>query len=138
MTRSLGKALGEVPGSWLGRLDSRDLCAVARHRTGLEDFGSPGIEPALSTLVTSLEDEADLHPVGRLLLRFHLSDLLQTRLRLEHTWAQQVPRPQSAPVSRPLFMVGMPRSGSTFLHELLAQDPVTFELQPIRQRLSQS
>src|SRR5436190_472677 len=48
---------------WL--LDSQKLCARARQRTGLEDFGDPPLEPTLSKLVNSLEAEADLHPLGR-------------------------------------------------------------------------
>jgi hypothetical protein len=48
------------------------LRAEAMRRSGLEDFGDPPIEPALSILVNSLELEADLHPLGRFLLRVHL------------------------------------------------------------------
>ena len=48
---------------WL--LESGALCAEARRRTGLEDFGDPPIEPALSNLANSLERQADLHPMGR-------------------------------------------------------------------------
>jgi hypothetical protein len=46
---------------WL--LQNQALCAEARRGTGLEDFGDPPIEPALSILVNSLELEADLHPL---------------------------------------------------------------------------
>ena len=63
-------------------LQSEALCAEARRRTRLEDFGDPPIEPALSILVKSLELEADLHPLGRFLMRIHLRELLETRLRL--------------------------------------------------------
>ncbi|MBV9130247.1 MAG: hypothetical protein JO298_07655 [Verrucomicrobia bacterium] len=65
---------------WL--LQTEALCAEARRRTRLEDFGDPPIDPALSTLAHSLEHEADLHPLGRLLMRVHLLKLLETRLRL--------------------------------------------------------
>jgi hypothetical protein len=87
------------------------------------DFGEPPLEPALSTFVDSLEREADLHPIGRFLMRLHLLGLLETRLRLAKAW-QDLPQTLEAPFpQRPLFIVGMPRSGSTFLHELLAEDP---------------
>jgi hypothetical protein len=104
------------------RLDSRDLCKHAQRRTGLEDFGDPPVEPALSVLVKSLEEEADLHPLGRLVMRIHLHGLLAGRLRLaarRHTRVHDSQTP-SAP---PIFITGMPRSGSTFLHELIVQDP---------------
>ena len=61
---------------------SEALCEEARRRTRLEDFGEPPVEPALSILVNSLELEADLHSVGRFLIRVHLRELLETRFRL--------------------------------------------------------
>lgn len=114
--RNLGDRLSRR--LWL--LQSEALCAEARRRTSLEDFGDPPIEPALSILVNSLELEADLHPLGRFLMRVHLRELLETRLRLAHTWSGQL---EAAVIERPVFITGMPRSGSTFLHKLLAQDP---------------
>ena len=102
-------------------LDAEALCQHARQRTGLHDFGDPPVAPPLSILATSLEDEADLHPLGRFLMRMHLLGLLETRLRLAHDWQKH--RKAFSPVTRPVFITGMPRSGSTFLHELLALDP---------------
>jgi hypothetical protein len=104
-------------------LDAENLCAEARGRTGLDDFGSPPLEPALSILVNSLEQEADLHALGRLLIRIHLRGLLETRLRLTATWKARPDSLHAQPITKPVFIVGMPRSGSTFLHELLAEDP---------------
>ena len=105
------------------RLDSRDLCDQARRRTGLEDFGEPAIEPALTVLTTSLEDEANLHPFGRLLMRIHLKDMLEARLRMARQYKLQAHALSNQPVVSPIFITGMPRSGSTFLHELLVEDP---------------
>jgi hypothetical protein len=111
-------------GRRLWPFDVEALCAKARRTTRLEDFGAPPIEQALSVLADSLEREAALHQVGRFLMRMHLLDLLKTRLRLVDAWKRQ---PQgdveSSPIARPIFITGMPRSGSTFLHELLAADP---------------
>jgi hypothetical protein len=89
----------------------------------LDDFGDPPLEPALATLVNSLEWEADLHPLGRFLLRSHLRDLLMTRLRLVEEWKSRAEYLAASSIERPVFITGMPRSGSTFLHELLALDP---------------
>ncbi len=105
------------------RLDGAKLLATARKRTAQEDFGSPLVEPAVSILTQSLEEEADLHPLGRFLMWMHLRDLLETRLRLEATWRAQSSEMESTPIARPVFITGMPRSGSTFLHELLTEDP---------------
>jgi Sulfotransferase family len=117
--RTLGGGLSRR----LWSLQSEALCAEARRRTGLEDFGDPPIEPALSILVNSLELQADLHPLGRFLMRVHLLELLETRLRLVQAWSERSQARLGSPIQRPIFITGMPRSGSTFLHELLAEDP---------------
>src|SRR5689334_16666314 len=102
-------------------LERNDLLVDARLRTGLTDFGDPPLEPALSILLDSLERESDLSPLGRFLIRAHLRELLETRLRLSEDWKHSN-RFEQIPISRPVFITGMPRSGSTFLHELLATD----------------
>jgi hypothetical protein len=104
-------------------LQSEALCAEARRRIRLEDFGDPPIEPALSILVKSLELQADLHPLGRFLMRVHLLELLETRLRLVQARSGRLEALEASLIERPIFITGMPRSGSTFLHELLAEDP---------------
>src|SRR5215472_15293822 len=108
---------------WLWPLNSQVLCAAAQRKTGLKDFGNPAIDPALSTLTNSLETEADLHPLGRFLMRNHLVQLLANRLRLADKWTSERGGVENSPIERPVFVVGMPRTGSTFLHELLAEDP---------------
>jgi hypothetical protein len=117
------KTLGHSISRRLWLLESDSLCAEARRRTRLEDFGDPPIEPALTILVNSLETEADLHPHGRLLMRVHLQELLETRLRLTQAWNGGPEVPETSLIERPIFITGIPRSGSTFLHELLAEDP---------------
>jgi hypothetical protein len=104
-------------------LESEKLRVAARRKTGLQDFGDPPIEPALSILTTSLEAEANLHPLGRFLMRMHLQGLLETRLKLADAWRHSSSEQNNPPIRRPIFITGMPRSGSTFLHELLAEDP---------------
>jgi hypothetical protein len=121
--RAVWATLGDAVSRRWCFLESKGLCAAARRRTGLEDFGDPPIEPALSVLTESLEKEANLHPLGRFLMRVHLRGLLETRLRLAEVWRGQPEAMASSPIRRPVFITGMPRSGSTFLHELLAQDP---------------
>ncbi|PWU11234.1 MAG: hypothetical protein C5B50_23635 [Verrucomicrobia bacterium] len=115
--------ISEAISKQLWFLDGTTLCAEARRRTGLEDFGEPPVEPGLSVLVQSLENEAALRPRGRFLLRSHLRGLLEMRLKLAEYWRDKLDSLESMPVTRPVFIAGMPRSGSTFLHELLAEDP---------------
>jgi hypothetical protein len=123
--RSLGSAqrnMGDRLSRRLWSLQSETLTEEARRRTGLRDFGDPPIEPALSILVNSLEVEANLHPLGRFLIWAHLRELLETRLRLTHAWSRRSEALAVSQIQRPVFITGMPRSGSTFLHELLAED----------------
>jgi hypothetical protein len=105
----------------LSSLDGEKLCAEARRRTGLEDFGDTAIEARLCVLARSIEEEANLHPVGRFLAWMHLRDLLETRLCLIDVWKNSR-RIEDETIRRPVFITGMPRSGSTFLHELMVQD----------------
>jgi len=56
-------------------------------------------------------------------MRVHLRELLETRLRLTQTWNGLSEVSEASVIDRPIFITGIPRSGSTFLHELLAQDP---------------
>jgi sulfate adenylyltransferase len=118
-SNSIAKQLGR---RWWP-LDCDRLCALARRRAGLEDFGDPPLAPALPTLLRSLEQEADPRPLGRFLLRVHLCDLLATRLKLARIWGEKREAISRQRLRQPVFIVGMPRSGSTFLHELLATDP---------------
>ena len=116
-------ALGDMLSRGLWSLESGHLCAAARRKTRLDDFGDPPVEPALSILTASLEEEADLHPLGRFLMSFHLQGLLEMRLRLADLWRRLSDAMASAAIQRPIFITGTPRSGSTFLHELIAEDP---------------
>jgi hypothetical protein len=116
------RSLGDVLSRQFWTLNSEALCAEARRRTGLADFGDPPIKTALSTLVNSLELQADLHPLGRFLMWVHLRGLLETRLRLTQAWREHQEAMDTSMIQRPVFITGMPRSGSTFLHELMAED----------------
>jgi hypothetical protein len=117
------RRLGDTLSRQFWPLNAEALSAEARKRTGLVDFGDPPIETALSTLVNSLELQADLHPLGRFLMSVHLPGLLETRLRLTQAWREHLEVMDNTLIERPVFITGMPRSGSTFLHELMAEDP---------------
>src|ERR1700746_4038746 len=56
-------------------------------------------------------------------MRVHLRGLLETRLRLAPAWSGRFWGLEGSLIQRPIFITGMPRSGSTFLHELLAEEP---------------
>jgi hypothetical protein len=106
----------------LARLDEADLLRTARRGAGLTDLGDePCLEP-LRLLLESLEREASLTWLGRSIARREIVRLLENRLRLVED-RRRNPEIAQVEIRRPLFVVGLPRTGSTILHDLLAQDP---------------
>ncbi len=106
-------------------LDVEGVLAEARSRTGgLEDLGpGPFVEP-LGRLVDSLEAEARLNDVGRLISNERM--LLHTVNRLNYANdRKQFPEIAQQKIERPVFIIGMPRTGTTILHDICAQDPAS-------------
>jgi hypothetical protein len=104
-------------------LEPGRLRRAAERRTGLTDYGpDDGWDEALARLSADLRGPARLTPVGRIAARVHLVDLLANRLRM-HADRNAHAAVDSEPVIAPLFIVGLPRTGTTLLHMLLAQDP---------------
>lgn len=101
---------------------AHDLMTLARRKTGLQDFGQPGIEEALDRLQYAYHAEANLNLFGRLATRWDNLRLLKNLLILRDR-EQETPAILGRPVEQPIFVLGMPRSGTTFLHGLLAEDP---------------
>ena len=106
----------------LMRLDEASLLAEASRKTGLDDFGDARFREPLRLLLDSLEREAHLTTLGRMIARRDVLRLLENRLRMESVHRAH-PEIAAAPVPAPLFVVGLPRTGTSILHELLAQDP---------------
>jgi hypothetical protein len=77
---------------------------------------------ALAVLVASLNESAALNLIGRLSARDDSVRLARTHLRVEHA-TRKLPATRSDEIPPPLFIVGWPRTGSTALHTLLAEDP---------------
>jgi hypothetical protein len=98
------------------------LLEKARQRTRLEDFGAPDFRDPLRRLLSSLEHEARLSWLGRILARNEFCAVLANRLRLVRDRALY-PEIAQGHIASPIFVAGLPRTGSTLLHQLLAQDP---------------
>jgi hypothetical protein len=109
-------------GSSLVRLEEKTLLDKAGQRTGLTDFGDDAFREALAILLESLETDAQLNFIGRVCVQTDLLRMLGNRLRLVED-RKRHPEIAAELVRRPLFITGLPRSGTTFLHALLAQDP---------------
>ena len=99
----------------------RIFADAARH-AGLPDRFPDYVGDAVEVLCRSLHDEADLHWFGRTLQHSLLVTGLSTLLRVEKRFADD-PSLENEPLVPPLIVTGLPRSGTTFLHRLLAAEP---------------
>jgi hypothetical protein len=118
---AIGRAL-ERAGAGPFPLDEAGLLQAARRRAGLADFGEERFREPLAIFLRALEEEAALTPVGRFLARREVLTWLENRLRLVDTWKRH-PEIGHEEVRAPIFVTGSGRSGTSLLHELLAQDP---------------
>lgn len=116
-----GRALAAV-GVRLPSLDEPGLLAAAARETRLDDFGADSFRRGLRELLRCFEQEAQLTTLGRGIARSTVVSALATRLRLVD-WRKHHPEIAQQEIQRPLFVLGMPRTGTTLLHGLLAQDP---------------
>ena len=103
-------------------LDEASLISAARRESGLHHFVDESFREPLRRLLASLEEEARLHPLGRMLLRQSLVRALVNRLRLEDL-CDRHPEIREQPVREPVFVLGLQRTGTTLLHRLLTCEP---------------
>lgn len=99
-----------------------DLHESATTITGLTDFGEPDYLEGLRVLLESYDREAALTPLGIKYSRSFLRGALIARALSEAAFARH-PEHASVAVDRPIFVTGLPRTGTTALHRLLAADP---------------
>ena len=104
------------------RLDADALIEAARRKTGLEDFGDEFLLDALRVLTRSIDEEANLHPFGRWVVRNRLLDALKLRLKIQALVTRH-PDILKQQITAPLVIAGLQRTGTTMLHRLLAADP---------------
>jgi hypothetical protein len=118
-------AEGAVLGDGVVPLDSNSLLATARANTGLTVFGDSDPDDHwrahFEVLIGAIDKEAELNLLGRLLTRSDLLVYLQNRLQVTD-WYRRHPEIDDEAIRQPVFIVGLPRSGTTILHEVLAQD----------------
>ena len=99
-----------------------DLHASAARMTGLDDFGTDDYADGLAVLLDSYSADEDLTPLGSKMSRVFLRGALAARLLSEAGW-REYPEHASAGIDRPVFVTGLPRTGTTALHRLLTADP---------------
>ncbi len=103
-------------------LEMNDLLESAGRKTGYSDWGDQGFKEALETLLLSMVREGELTFFGRFALRQFLVDNLCNRLRIIET-VKRFPEIGQQKIQRPIFITGWYRTGSTYLHNLLASHP---------------
>jgi hypothetical protein len=99
-----------------------DLHASATRLTGLDDFGDGEHVEGLRELLTAYASESALTPAGSKVTRALLRAGLVSRLLSEAAW-RQYPQHAQVRIERPVFVTGLPRTGTTALHRLLTADP---------------
>lgn len=99
-----------------------ELTRAAVEETGLDDFGDDSFREGLAVLLVSLRDEARLNARGAEFFRDRIIRYLSQRLQVED-WYRRHPEIDDVPIAAPLIGLGLPRTGSTALSLLLAQDP---------------
>jgi hypothetical protein len=100
------------------------LLDAARQRAGLDDFGDWPIDNLLPRLLDSYECEARLSTLGRIAVRELIVSLLENLLYLEQDRSAS-PKIARQIIEAPVFIIGLPRTGTTFLHGVIAQDAAT-------------
>ena len=103
-------------------LDPDQLIARACKQSGLGDFGDETFFGELQRLCEALREQAGLSFLGRQMASAALLQALRIQLEMQRCIASN-PAIVAQPIRRPLIIVGMPRTGTTILHELLALDP---------------
>lgn len=104
------------------RLDPEALLAAAERRTRLSDWGDDRFREGLHALVGSFETQNNATTFGRIFFREYCVAALANRLRIQDELKRH-PEILETPIPRPLFITGLPRSGTTFLHRLMCEDP---------------
>lgn len=100
------------------------LSEASERAGGLHDLGEGPYLDGLNRLVDSLENEARLTPIGRVIGRERILGHTVSRLQYVDD-RKRFPEIAAQKIEKPVFIVGLPRTGTTILHDILAQDPAT-------------
>ncbi|MEH6570857.1 MAG: sulfotransferase, partial [Halioglobus sp.] len=102
-------------------LDKDQLLQEAMDQTGLQDFGEDDFQQPLERLITALNTEANLNDFGSFRAQHTINSGLTSRLQIQQ-YLSEHPQVRDEVVERPVFIVGLPRTGTTALHHMLNQD----------------
>ena len=117
--RAMLDAIGSAPAL---PLEPDVVLEAASEQTGLDDFGDDWFREPLAVLCKAIPSEAGLSAAGRVAAGMSLVGMLVNRLRLEDLLKKH-PEIEQLAVARPIVIAGLPRTGTTHLHNLLSADP---------------
>jgi hypothetical protein len=104
------------------RFDPERLVATACDEAGSDDFGDDGWQSGLQRAADALVNEARLSAIGVEIAYLDMMRALKNRLDVI-AWRKAHPEVAEEPITAPIVIIGQPRSGTTILYDLLAQDP---------------
>ncbi len=113
-------SLGRRPDGFAAR--EGELLEAARKATGLSDFGDEGFLTGLRVLLEAYDKQARLTPFGRMMVNGELTGILKSRLQVQEGLRLR-PELRERAIRQPVFILGLPRTGTNALHHLLGQDP---------------
>lgn len=100
--------------------DINSVLDEARSKAGLDNFGSDDFMPGLAVLLQTY-DQCGYNEKGRKRARRRVVDLLAARLRIEQAFIQH-PEIDQVEIKQPMYLTGLPRTGTSALLNLLAND----------------
>ena len=104
------------------KINANEILDQAKSETGLSDLGEPLFFEGLNRLIDSINNEANLNEIGIQAQPIRIQGLLTNRLRFEED-LKKFPEILDQEIIAPIVIVGLPRTGSTMTHRLLASDP---------------
>ena len=104
------------------KINANEILDQAKSETGLSDLGEPLFFEGLNRLINSINNEAYLNEIGIQAQPIRIQGLLSNRLRFEED-LKKFPEILDQEIIAPIVIVGLPRTGSTMTHRLLASDP---------------
>ena len=102
-------------------LNSADIIAEAEARTGIQDGDPAAIRHNLDVLVDSINNDQALPEKGEAMSRQSLVDRTADRLEAQK-WLRDYPEIADEEIKDPVFLTGLPRSGTTFFQYLFDRD----------------
>jgi hypothetical protein len=99
------------------------IIAKAEAATGLSDIGDPSVREGLALLIEASNEEARLSEAGAQRWEGSIVNYLSNRLRVVD-YLKQHPALTERPIEKPMFVFGLPRTGTTLTINLLSADPM--------------